>query len=134
MKYFERFLLVDRYGKETFENVIKYFIVDFDKDGLDLSGDEFIVPFVKYDGYIYFNSIFNTQVINQRNLIYSMNNLSNKILKDSKYDNASKELELNFIGFMRKFFESYNLEFYDSKEWNLSGKKGEIDGIVVCKK
>ena len=63
-----------------------------------------------------------------------MNNLSNKILKDSKYDNASKELELNFIGFMRKFFESYNLEFYDSKEWNLSGKKGEIDGIVVCKK
>ena len=56
-KYFERFLLVDRYGKETFENVIKYFIVDFDKDGLDLSGDEFIVPFVKYDGYIYFNSI-----------------------------------------------------------------------------
>lgn len=126
-------LLIDM-EKETFENVIKYFIVDFDKDSLDLSGDEFIVPFVKYDGYIYFNSIFNTQVINQRNLIYSMNNLSNKILKDSKYDNASKELELNFIGFMRKFFESYNLEFYDSKEWNLSGKKGEIDGIVVCKK
>ena len=118
---------------DKFEKIIAYFLVDYDKDSLDLSGDEFIVPFLKKDGYIYFNSIFNTQVINPRNLIYSMNNLSNKILKDSKYDSVSKELELNFIEYMRKVFESYDLEFHGSKDWNISGKQGELDAIVVCK-
>ena len=62
-----------------------------------------------------------------------MNNLSNKILKDSKYDSVSKELELNFIEYMRKVFESYDLEFHGSKDWNISGKQGELDAIVVCK-
>lgn len=116
-----------------FEKIMAYFLVDYDESSLDLSGDEFIVPFFKKDGYIYFNSIFITQVVNPRNLIYSMNNLSNKILKDSKYDSVSKELELNFIEYMRKIFESYDLEFYGSKDWNISGKQGELDAVVVCK-
>lgn len=120
-------------SSDKFEKIIAYFLVDYDRNGLDLSGDEFIVPFLKKDGYIYFNSLFNTQVINPRNLIYSMNNLSNKILKDNKYDSVSNELELNFIEYMRKVFESYDLDFYGSKDWNISGKQGEIDAIVVCK-
>ena len=120
--------------KDIFENIIKYFLLDYDGDQLDLSGDDYIVPFFKLNGKIYFNSIFNTNVISPRNLIYAMNNLSNKKLRDNVYDNNSKKLENNFLNFMKKVFESYGLEFYESLEWNFNKyNEGEIDAIVVCK-
>lgn len=118
-----------------FESIIRYFMIDYDGEATDLSGDEYIVPFVKKDNVIYFNSIFNVQVVHPRNLIYSMNSLSNKILKDTKYDSVSKELERNLIAHMRRVFESYGLTFFEEKKWSSSKKnKGEIDSIVVCKK
>ncbi|USI87248.1 hypothetical protein LZ086_03050 [Acinetobacter johnsonii] len=82
--------------KDIFENIIKYFLLDYDGDQLDLSGDDYIVPFFKLNGKIYFNSIFNTNVISPRNLIYAMNNLSNKKLRDNVYDNNSKNLKTIF--------------------------------------
>lgn len=116
-----------------FENILKYFLLDYDGEGLDLSGDDYIVPFFKKNGKIYFNSIFNSNVVNPRNLIYAMNNLSNKKLKDKKYDNNSKKLEINFIKYMGEIFKSYGLDFYDSLEWNNGNNNGEIDAVVVCR-
>lgn len=116
-----------------FENILKYFLLDYDGEGLDLSGDDYIVPFFKKNGKIYFNSIFNSNVVNPRNLIYAMNNLSNKKLKDKKYDNNSKKLEINFIKYMGEIFKSYGLDFYDSLEWNNGNNNGEVDAVVVCR-
>lgn len=114
--------------KDIFENIIKYFLFDYDGGKIDLSGDDYIIPFFKVNGKIYCKSIFNTNMISPRNLIYAMNNLSNKKIRDNAYDNNSKKLENNFLNFMKKVFESYSLE------WNFNKyNKGEIDAIVICK-
>lgn len=121
-------------SKESFDQIIKYFMYDYD-DGIDLSGDDYIVPFVKKNGILYFNTIFNMKMISPRNLIYSINKLSNIINKDGKYNSVSKKLELNFLNFMKKIFESYDLSFFEGQEWKFNKKtKGEIDAVVVCDK
>ena len=43
-----------------------------------------------------------------------------------------KKLELNFLNFMKGVFESYNLSFFEGKEWSVNrNTKGEIDAVVV---
>lgn len=120
--------------EENFEKIIKYFLINYDEDGAcNLSGDDYIVPFLKKEGILYFNTIFNVKMISPRNLIYAMNKYSNLIARDKVYNSHSKKLELKFLKFMRAMFESYGLNFYEGKNWKISKKiKGEIDAIVVC--
>ncbi|MBC7752070.1 MAG: hypothetical protein H7Z73_10200 [Candidatus Saccharibacteria bacterium] len=120
-------------SQDTFEKIIKYFMDDQDSGRYDLSEDDYIVPFHKENGTIYFNSIFNVAMISPRNLIYALNNLSNKINKDGKYDSVSKSLEINFSSYLRKIFESYGLTVISPVNWKVSTKiKGEIDMVVIC--
>ncbi|MEG0197938.1 MAG: hypothetical protein RR676_12185 [Acinetobacter sp.] len=120
------------FSKDSFDEIMKYFMYDYDDD-IDLSGDDYIVPFVRKNGVLYFNTIFNAKMVSPRNLIYAINKLSNIINNDGKYNSVSKKLELNFLNFMKGVFESYNLSFFEGKEWRANrNTKGEIDAVVVC--
>ncbi len=117
-----------------FDNIIRYFLVDYDKEEfIDLSGEEYIPPFIKKNGDIYFNTIFNTILINPRNIIYSLKELSIQN-KDSVFDNNSAALSVNFINTFSVIFESYDLKCVKERKWDNGNENSDIDLIVCCHK
>jgi len=116
----------------SFENIIKYFMIDYDQEVVvDLSSEEYIQPFVKKNGYIYFNTIFNTIVINPRNLIFSLKEFSIQN-KNNIFDNHSSALSINFTNILSKIFRSYGFQCLKEQKWDNGSENSDIDLIVCC--